>query len=59
MPVPMSNQGAESKRWLVPLLAMSREADERALVDPPGDCISWTATAKQALARGKGKAARQ
>lgn len=24
MPVPTSNQGAESQRWLVPLLAMSR-----------------------------------
>ena len=26
MPVPTSNQGAESKRWLVPLLATRREA---------------------------------
>ena len=26
MPVPTSNQGAESKRWLVPLLATSRFA---------------------------------
>ena len=27
MPVPTSNQGAESKRWLVPLLATSREGE--------------------------------
>ena len=41
------------------LLATSREADQPGLGDPSGDCISWTATAKQALARGKGKAARR
>ena len=29
MPVPTSNQGAESKRWLVPLLATSAACDDR------------------------------
>ena len=35
MPVPTLNQGAESKRWLVPLLATTAHAAHRERLGPP------------------------
>jgi ABC-type glutathione transport system ATPase component len=40
MPVPTSNQGAESKRWLVPLLARSRTSSGRLISGSPSNG-SW------------------
>ncbi len=49
-----SNAGLDPRVARHLLFATSREVDERALVDPRGDCISWTATAKASTRTRKG-----